>query len=52
MRGTAKMRVDTAFKTASFVDLLEQGGQIASVDEEGMIVVPYRPFEIITLKLQ
>ena len=51
MRGTARLSVKTPFKTASFVNLLEQEIKAASIDDEGLIVVPYRPFEIITLKL-
>ena len=49
-RGTAALRVDLPFTSATFVNLLEEGEVHAERTADG-IVVPYRPFQIITLKL-
>ena len=47
-RGIAAVRLDVPFAGAWFANLLEDRGEPARV-EDGVIVVPYRPYEIVTL---
>ena len=50
-RGTARVRVDVPFSTACRTDLLEgEGEELGSYD--GVIEVPYRPWELITIALR
>jgi alpha-mannosidase len=49
-RGTARLRVGVPFSGARFTDLLEEPGAEARVDGDA-VLVPYRPFEIVTLAL-
>ena len=50
-RGTARVHVDVPFSTACRTDLLEgEGDELASYD--GVIEVPYRPWELITIALR
>lgn len=49
-RGTARVRVDVPFKTATFCNILEEDSGPAIV-KDGAIEVPYLPYKIITLKL-
>jgi alpha-mannosidase len=47
-RGVARLRLGMPFGAARFANLLEDPGDSAAVDE-GVIAVPYRPYEIVTL---
>ena len=49
-RGTARLRVGVRFGSAWFTNLLEDRLALAEVDGDE-VVVPYRPFEIVTLAL-
>jgi alpha-mannosidase len=49
-RGTARVRVASPFASARHANLLEDDGDPLEVDE-GAIVIPYRPHEIVTVKL-
>jgi alpha-mannosidase len=49
-RGVARVRVARAFDEARRCNLLEDDGEALAV-EDLAVVVPYRPFEIVTLKL-
>ena len=50
-RGTARLKLGTAVTAASYCDLLEQAQRDAKVSGDGTVEVPYRPFQIITLKI-
>jgi alpha-mannosidase len=50
-RGTARLRVGLPFSSAVYCNILEEDGQKAKVIA-GQIEVPYKPFQIITLKLK
>ena len=47
-RGVARVRLDVPFQRAHFANLLEDPGETADL-EDGAIVVPYQPHQIITL---
>jgi alpha-mannosidase len=47
-RGVTGIRLDVPFTGAWFANLLEDRGEPARL-EDGAIVVPYRPYEIVTL---
>jgi alpha-mannosidase len=49
-RGTARITVDAPFTTAVRTDLLERGDEPLAIDA-GAVVVPLRPFELVTIKL-
>jgi alpha-mannosidase len=50
-RGTAEIKVGLPFSHAELANALEEGqGSVESAD--GVVRVPYRPFQIITLKLR
>jgi alpha-mannosidase len=49
-RGKARLRLDAPIRSARFCNLLEDDGASATV-RGGTIEVPYRPFEIISLKV-
>ena len=49
-RGTAKLHVDLPFQAACFCDLLEQPGAAVKATA-GALEIPYRPYQIISLKL-
>jgi alpha-mannosidase len=49
-RGTARLHVGLRFAGASFTDLLEE--RVADAEVVGDdVLVPYRPFEIVTVAL-
>jgi alpha-mannosidase len=47
-RGVARVRVGLPFESVRFANLLEDAGAEATV-EAGEIVVPYGPYEVVTL---
>lgn len=47
-RGVARVRLNLPFTSARLSNILEDEGNPVAV-EEGLIIVPYQPFEIITL---
>ena len=49
-RGTARLRVGLPFGGATFTNLLEDRIEPAAVDGD-VVVIPYRPFQIISLAL-
>jgi alpha-mannosidase len=49
-RGTARVRLDQPFTSARRANLLEDDGEELEV-ERGEIVVPFRPHEIVTVKV-
>ena len=49
-RGVARVRVATEFSSARRCNILEDDGDALEL-ENGMIVVPYRPHEVVTVKL-
>ena len=49
-RGVARLRVGFPFTAASFTNLLEDRPALAEVDG-AEIVIPFRPFEIVTVAL-
>jgi len=49
-RGTARLWLQMPVTSARFTDLLEDGTAKATM-EDGLIEVPYRPFQIITLAI-
>jgi alpha-mannosidase len=49
-RGTAKLKFGFLFTTARLTDILENRGSLLTI-EDGVVHVPYRPFEIISLSL-
>ena len=49
-RGVARVRLAAAFASAHRTSLLEDDGEALAI-EEGVIVVPYRPREVLTVKL-
>jgi alpha-mannosidase len=51
MRGEARVRIGVPFKRAVFCNILEDEGEEARV-EDGEILVPYKPFQILTVKLK
>jgi alpha-mannosidase len=50
-RGVTSLRLETPVKSARFCNLLEDDGPVAKV-RGGRIEIPYRPFEIISLKVR
>ena len=50
-RGVARVRLGLPFERASFANLLEDAGEQATV-EAGEIVVPYSPYEVLTLLVE
>lgn len=50
-RGTARVRVAAPFSQARLANLLEEEGDALAV-EDGTVVVPYRPREIVTVILR
>ncbi|HEY3321000.1 MAG TPA: alpha-mannosidase [Planctomycetota bacterium] len=50
-RGTAKVKVNLPFTAAAFCNILEEE-QAQAVVENGEVVVPYQPYQVITIKLQ
>ena len=50
-RGTARLRVEIPHGTARACNALEDPTHELATDADGAIVVPYRPFEIITIAL-
>jgi alpha-mannosidase len=49
-RGRAKLRVGLPFESAALADVLEEAGQ-AVEQADGVLSVPYGPYQIVTLKL-
>ena len=49
-RGSARLRVGLPFGGATFTNLLEDRIEPAAVDGDD-VVIPYRPFQIISLAL-
>jgi alpha-mannosidase len=49
-RGTARVRVASPFAAARRANLLEEDGDPLEVDD-GAVVIPYRPHEVVTVKL-
>ncbi len=49
-RGTARLRVGVPFRGAQRANLLEDRGAEAEVDGAD-VLLPYRPFEIVTVAL-
>jgi alpha-mannosidase len=50
-RGVARLRLGVPFTRARFANLLEDRGEPARVVDD-LIVVPYRPYEIITVLVE
>jgi alpha-mannosidase len=50
-RGIARVRLATPFSVARRTNLLEDDGEELAVMDNGEIVVPFRPREIVTVKL-
>ncbi|MBA2482367.1 MAG: alpha-mannosidase [Planctomycetes bacterium] len=50
-RGTAKLRSALPITRARFADILEEGTQ-AAVVHDGVVEIPYTPFQIITVVLE
>lgn len=50
-RGTARIALARPFTRAVRCNLLEDDGDPLAIDAEGHVVVPYGPFEIVSLKL-
>ena len=50
-RGTARLRVEIPHSTARVCNALEDPTHEPATEADGAIVVPYRPFEIITVAL-
>ncbi|MBA3710666.1 MAG: alpha-mannosidase, partial [Planctomycetes bacterium] len=50
-RGTAKVRCALPFTRARFVNILEEGAAAATV-HDGVVEVPYLPYQIITVVLE
>lgn len=51
-RGTARVRVPAGLKTVLFTDILEETGEKVEVAADGVINVSYRPYQIITLRVE
>jgi len=49
-RGTARLRLGVPFKSALSANVLEDDGDALQV-EDGVIVLPYRPHQILTVKI-
>ncbi|MDQ3815225.1 MAG: alpha-mannosidase, partial [Armatimonadota bacterium] len=49
-RGTARIHCALPFDKAVFCNILEEDGEAATVND-GVIEVPYRPFQIISIKM-
>jgi alpha-mannosidase len=49
-RGTARVRVNAPFTSARRANLLEDDGEALEVDGDA-IAIPYRPHEIVTVKV-
>ena len=50
-RGTGRVRLAAGVAAACRANALEEPGEPLAV-EDGAIVVPYRPFELITLRVR
>jgi alpha-mannosidase len=49
-RGVARVRVAAEFASARRCNILEDDGDALEV-EDGAVVIPYRPHEVVTVKL-
>ncbi|HWE10372.1 MAG TPA: glycoside hydrolase family 38 C-terminal domain-containing protein [Solirubrobacteraceae bacterium] len=50
-RGVARVRLAAPVRRARRANLLEDDGDTLSLDEDGAIVIPYAPHEIVTVKV-
>ncbi len=50
-RGTANLKIDVPFKTATFVNLLEEKISTAKINGHA-VEIPYRPYQVITVLLK